>query len=301
LKSFSEDSNKKRLHQALSQYVSSDIAWEILHRKWNVNLNGERKYISIFFSDIEWFTTISEKMKPEELVSFLREYLWAMSHIIMDKRWLVDKFEWDAIMALWWVFWHETRSTYDNCCSAIEQQKQLSILNIEWQERFWEKLKIRMWLHSWEAIVWNIWAEWRKMEYTALWDSVNLASRLEEVNKKYGTYLCVSENIYLSQKEHFSFRYLDQIRVKGKSIAVKIYELIWYTDETSDLQKDIIRRFEEAIKLYLSMNFLESQKIFSELSQLWDNPSDTYIWRCKIYTKNPPENDWDWVWTMKTK
>jgi len=301
LKSFIEDKNKTRLNKALSQYVSEDIAEEILHWKWKINLNGERKEVSIFFSDIEWFTTISEKMNPEELVIFLREYLWAMSNIIMDEKWFIDKYEWDAIMALWWVFGYESSSTYDNCLSALKQQQKLKVLNINWKERFWEELKIRMWLNTWEAIIWNIGADWRKMEFTALWDPVNLASRLEEVNKKYWTYLCVSENIYNSQKEKFEFRYLDKIRVKWKNIPVSIYELISIKWEISDFKKDIILKFENAIELYLNKEFYKALEIFKELVLLWDNPSKTYITRCEIFIEKKPKDNWDWVWTMKTK
>jgi adenylate cyclase len=301
LKSFMEDKNKSKLNDALSEYVAKDIAEEILHWKWKINLDGERKTISIFFSDIEWFTTISEKMNPEELVMFLREYLWAMSNIIMDHKWLIDKYEWDAIMALWWVFGHEDVSTYSNCIAAIEQQKKLKILNIDWKERFGEELKIRMWINTWEAIVWNIGAKGRKMEYTALWDSVNLASRLEEVNKKYWTYLCTSEIVYIEQKENFDFRYLDQIRVKWKTIPVKIYELISIKWEISDFKKDIVNWFEKAIKLYLNRDFESALNILKKLSNLWDNPSKTYISRCEEYIKNPPEKEWDWVWTMTSK
>ena len=301
LKSYLEDKNKTLLNKALSQYVSKDIAKEILTGEWKVNLDWERKNISIFFSDIEGFTSISEKMKPEELVIFLREYLWAMSNIIMDERGFIDKYEWDAIMAMWWVFGYENSSTYDNCKSAILQQKKLNILNKDWKERFWEELKIRMWINTGEAIVWNIWATGRKMEFTALWDSVNLASRLEEVNKKYWTYLCVSEIVYEEQKYNFDFRYLDQIKVKWKNIPVKIYELISFKWEISDLKKGIISDFEKAIKLYLEKDFKKALNIFEELSLLWDNPSKTYILRCEEFIKNPPEHNWDWVWTMKTK
>ena len=301
LKSFMEDKNKTLLNKALSQYVSKNIAKEILSGEWKVKLDWERKNISIFFSDIEGFTSISEKMNPEELVIFLREYLWAMSNIIMDERGFIDKYEWDAIMALWWVFGYENSSTYDNCKSALLQQKKLQILNKDWKERFWEELKIRMWIHTWEAIVWNIGAEGRKMEFTALWDSVNLASRLEEVNKKYWTYLCVSETIYTEQKNNFEFRFLDQIKVKWKNIPVKIYELISKKWEISDFKKEIISEFEKAIDLYLDKKFKKAESIFKKLIQLWDKPSITYAKRCLAFKTQPPEENWDWVWTMKTK
>lgn len=301
LKSYLEDKNKTLLNKALSQYVSKDIAQEILSGEWKVKLDWERKNISIFFSDIEGFTSISEKMNPEELVIFLREYLWAMSNIIMDERGFIDKYEWDAIMALWWVFGYKNSSTYDNCKSALLQQQKLKILNQDWKERFWEELKIRMWINTGEAIIWNIWATGRKMEFTALWDSVNLASRLEEVNKKYWTYLCVSQTVFEEQKENFDFRYLDQIRVKWKNIPIKIYELISFKWEISDLKNNIITNFEKAIKLYINKDFKKALELFIQLSNLWDNPSKTYISRCEEFIKNPPEKKWDWVWTMKTK
>lgn len=296
-----ENKDKKKMIKAFWEYISKDIAQEILTEKGEVNLNWERKVISIFFSDIEWFTTISEKLNPEELVIFLREYLWAMSDIIMDQKWLIDKYEWDAIMALWWVFGHEQSSTYDNCVSALKQQTLLKSLNIEWKKRFWEELKIRMWLNTWEAIVWNIWSKWRKMEFTALWDSVNLASRLEEVNKKYWTYLCVSEAVYKEQKDNFEFRYLDKIRVKWKTIPVSIYELLSHRWELSDLKQDIVKWFNIWIDLYLKGSFKKASEIFDKLSKLWDKPSLTYAKRCLQFEIVGPGDDWDWVWTMKTK
>ena len=300
-KYLTENKDKRKMLNALSEYISKDIASEILNNSWNIKLEWERKEISIFFSDIEWFTTISEKMDAEELVVFLREYLWAMSNVIMDERWLIDKYEWDAIMALWWVFWHESKSNYDNCNSALKQQNILKQLNVSWKQKFWQELKIRMWINSWEAIVWNIWATWRKMEFTALWDSVNLASRLEEINKKYWTYICVSDSVYFDQKDNFEFRYLDKIRVKGKTIPTSIYELLSKKWELSSLKSDIVLRFDEAINLYLSRDFSKSLSIFQELSDLHDSPSKTYIERCNMYLKNPPEDTWDQVWTMKTK
>jgi adenylate cyclase len=301
VKYITENKDKKKMIKALWEYISKDIAQEILHDTWSIKLEWERKRISIFFSDIEWFTSISEKMNPEELVVFLREYLWVMSNIIMDERWLIDKYEWDAIMALWWVFWHVESSTYDNCNSALYQQAVLKKLNSGWKERFWEELKIRMWLHTGDAIVWNIWATWRKMEFTALWDSVNLASRLEEVNKKYGTYLCVSQTIYEEQKENFEFRYLDKIKVKWKNIPVGIYELLSKLWELPDSKKDIILSFNIWIELYLKQEFKKAREVFEKLWKEGDKPSLTYIERCKKFELIWPGTDWDWVWTMKTK
>jgi len=296
-----ENRHKNKLNKALSEYVSKDIAHEILSGEWKINLNWENKDIAIFFSDIEWFTSISEKFTPEDLVWFLREYLSEMSNIILDEKWFINKYEWDAIMALWWVFWDVKDISYYMCLSAVKQQQVLKKLNINWKERWFSEIKARIGMHYWSAIIWNIWAEWRKMEFTALWDSVNLASRLEWVNKMYWTYMCASEDIYNIEKNNFEFRYLDKIRVKWKQVAVNIYELVSISGELTEKQTKIFNKFDEAIGLYKDIKFKEALAIFTELSKLWDKPSFTYKERCEIYIKNSPWSNWDWVWIMTTK
>ena len=301
LKYLIENKNKSRLNKALSEYVSIDVANEILSGEWKINLDWEDKKIAIFFSDIEWFTSISEKFSAEQLVSFLREYLGEMSDVIMDEKWFINKYEWDAIMALWWVFWNDWAETYRVCVAALQQQNILNELNKSWMEKWFSRIKVRIWIHFWNAIIWNIWSEWRKMEFTALWDSVNLASRLEWVNKYYWTYICVSEEIYEKENENFEFRYLDQIRVKWKENSVKIYELISWKWDLTEKQDDILFDFKVAINLYKERKFEEALHVFSKLAGKWDWPSITYKERCEIYIKTPPLKNWDWVWTMKNK
>lgn len=302
VKYYIENKHKSKLNKALSEYVSEDVANEILSWEWRVNLNWENKEIVTFFSDIEWFTTISEKFSPEDLVKFLREYLTEMSNIIMDEKWFINKYEWDAIMALWWVFSKEGNETYRACFSALKQQEVLKKLNDDWKKRWFSRINARMWIHFWNAIIWNIWAVWRKMEFTALWDSVNLASRLEWVNKFYGTYICVSENIYELEKENFEFRYLDTIRVKWKQNSLKIYELVSMKWNLTKKQEDLFFNYRISINHYINKNFSEALQIFTKLVDLyWDPPSITYKERCEFYLNNPPLKDWDWVWTMTSK
>jgi len=301
IKYLRENKYKKKMVQALSEYISKDIANKILEESWGIKLEWEKKKISIFFSDISWFTSISEKFDATELVIFLREYLWNMSNIIMDDRWFINKYEWDAIMALYWVFWYENTANYDNCKTALLQQKALNKLNILWKEKYNEILKVRMWLHYWDAIIWNIWAVWRKMEFTALWDNVNLASRLEWVNKYYTTDICVSEAIYNDQKDNFDFRKLDIIRVQWKNNAIIIYELLWFKDTLSDLKKDIIIWFNKALELYFKWDFQIAWKIFKKLWELWDKPSLVFQRRCLKFEINPPKENWCGIWDMKEK
>ncbi|USN58014.1 MAG: CHASE2 domain-containing protein [Candidatus Peribacteria bacterium] len=296
-----ENRSKIKLNTALSEYVSKDIAEEILSGEGNVNLNGEKKKIGIFFSDIAGFTTISEKFSPEQLVEFLREYLGEMSNIIMDQRGFINKYEGDAIMGLWGVFGHETTSSFDCCMAALKQQERLRELNSLWKEKYKEELRVRMGMHVGEAIIGNIGAKGRKMEFTALGDSVNLGSRLEGVNKFYGTYLCVSESIYEEVKEQFEFRYLDKIRVKGKEIPVNIYELLSVKDGLDVRKADIMEKFATALEFYFLRKFEDARTILEPLVVLGDAPSRVFLERCKMYAAQSPTDDWDGVWTMEEK
>jgi len=139
------------------------------------------------------------------------------------------------------------------------------------------------------------------MEFTALWDNVNLASRLEGVNKFYGTYICVSEVVYLAVKDFFVFRYLDEIQVKWKDIPVKIYELLWRTDNLLEAEKQIHNAFTGGIRLYKERRFQDAYDVFSRLYEEWDSPSKAYMERCLEYQKNPPAEDWDGVYRMTEK
>lgn len=297
-----ENKEKTKLNKALAQYVSEDIAKRILSEEGtNLLDKGETKRVAIFFSDIEGFTSISERFWAKELVAFLKKYLSEMSNIILTERGFINKYEWDAIMALWWIFSFEESSSYDACLSALKQQKKLEDLNKIWKKEYKEELYVRMWIHIGDAIIGNIWLEWRKIEFTALWDAVNLASRLEGVNKFYGTNICVSEDIYDEQKENFVFRFLDTIRVKGKKKAGRIYELVDLKEEIDKEKILILLDFQKALELYTKKSFKEAWMYFSRLAKSWDWPSKTYKERCDFYIQNPPEENWDGVWELREK
>lgn len=296
-----ENRDKTKLSDALSEYVSKDIAEEIISWSWNIKLNWDKKRVSIFFSDIEWFTTISERFSPEKLISFLKDYLNEMSEIIFSNKWFINKYEWDAIMALRWVFWKENNISALACETALLQKQKLNELNKKWQKAWIPTIKVRMWINTWEAIIWNIWSVWKKLEFTAIWDNVNLASRLESINKFYSTYICVSESVYQETKDLFEYRYLDKIKVKWKNIALNIYELLWNKWEISEENKEIYINFEKWINIYLSKDFKKALKIFMKLEALWDAPSSVYKERCLTYIKTPPIDSWDKVWTMTEK
>lgn len=288
-----EDFQKNKLLKALSEYVSKDIAKNILSWAWAINLNWEKKQVAVMFSDIKWFTTISENLKPEDLVSFLRKYLWEMSHIIMDNRWYIDKYEWDAVMAIWGAFWTSSEFANVESCldSVLSQQYKLKELNLYFEEIWLPKIFVRFGVNFWEAILWNIWADWRKVEFTALWDNVNLASRLEWINKVYWTSICVSESVYLLWKDKYRFRFLDNVKVKWKDTPVRIYELLWVKWAIEDYKLSLMNDYKKALDLYLDWNFNDARDIFLKLDALWDKPSSYYLGKCNNFIENPPMND----------
>lgn len=299
LKYMIESLHKTRLNSALSEYVSSSIAEEILGQHGNINLDGEEKKLVCYFSDIEGFTSMSERLSPSELVRFLRDYLSCMTEVIMSQWWHVDKFEGDAIMALWGAFSPLEKSSYFSALDTIlEQKKNLLSLNEQWSTKLGANISFRTGLHAWNAILGNIGAIGKKMEFTALGDNINLASRLEWVNKYYGTYVCVSEEIYTITHSRFSFRYLDTIRVKGKDIPVRVYELlgrIWSVDLV------LYHDYTQGIQLYQKRLFQEALVYFQKGIKAGDSVSKVYAQRCKLYIDNPPLKDWDGVWTMSEK
>lgn len=296
-----EDKWKRLLQNALSQYLAEDLVKWVLVNYEKVKLGWQKKENTIFFSDIAWFTNISEKMEPEELVQFLSQYLKEVSDVIIDYKWFINKYEWDAVMALWWAFWQENKQAYLACISAIEQQKVVIKLNEFFKEKYWFEISVRMWINKWPVIVWNIWSEWRKIEFTALWDNVNLASRLEWINKFYNTLICVSLSVKQSAWEEFVFRYLDKIKVKWKKNAVEIYELIWQKNEINWEKIQIIKEFERAIEMYSKTDFMWAKTIFKALWDIWDLPSKVFLSRCEEFLLNPPGSNWDWSWEFSEK
>jgi len=289
------------LQQALSQYVSKEIA-QLIMEKGSLKQEWERKQITIFFSDIAGFTTISEKMTPEELVMFLRKYLTEFSDIIMEEKWFINKYEGDAIMALWGAFSENDRHSFNACMGALKQQGKLLQLNKEWKEGKVGEIQVRMGIHTGEAIVGNIGSEGKKMEFTALGDSVNLASRLEGVNKYYGTCICVSESVFNENQKFFIFRYLDKIRVKGKNEPIQIYELVGLTGMIPEAKRKMMDEFDMAMKYYQTREFELAWKMFRRMAQEEkDGPSETYMKRCEMYMTQPPGDMWDGVWNMDEK
>lgn len=288
-----EEKGKRLLKNMLSQYLAEDLVTSVLANYEEVKLWGTKKEVTLFFSDIAGFTTISEGMDPEELVRFLSFYLKDVSDIIIKERGFVNKYVGDAVMAIWGAFWVEKQQSYLACKSALLQQQAIAKRNAQFKQDFGFNIKVRMGINRGQAVVGNIGSEGHKIEYTALGDTVNTASRLEAVNKMYDTLICVGESVAKNEQEHFVFRKLDSIMVKGKDLPVVIYELVGFRGLVSDTELDKIAHFEVALGLYQTRHFEEAKKIFTRLIETHDDgPSKTFLQRCEAYIKNGCPPDW---------
>jgi adenylate cyclase len=220
-----EERDRKWITSIFGKYVSPVVIENLLKNPEKINLGGEKRNITIFFSDIRGFTPISEKLEPEELVHLLNEYLTEMSSIIIENQGLVDKYMGDAIMAFWGAPLDQPNHAELACKSSLEMMEKLKELQKKWKKEGIPAFDFGIGLNSGDAIVGNMGSS-NRFDYTAIGDNVNLASRLEGLNKTYGTNVIISENTYKIVKDKFNTRELGVVKVKGKEKPIRIYELL---------------------------------------------------------------------------
>lgn len=298
-----ERKQKAVIKGMFSQYVNSTVVDDLIADPDKMRLGGERKVLSIFFSDIAGFSTFSETKKPEDLVLFLNEYLSEMTRIIFENNGTLDKYIGDAVMAFWGAPLPFEDHAYQTCKSALLMQKRLSELRTKWREEGQTEIQIRMGINTGEVVVGNMGGS-ERFDYTVMGDTVNLASRLEGANKEYGTNIMVSEMTYDIVKNDFITRELDALVVKGKTQPVKVYELIAFNDEQPDQPTlDCLSLFYEGLALYKTFQFKEAATKFAEAKNIKsnDHPSFVYLKRCMHFIEFPPPKDWDGVFRMTTK
>lgn len=297
-----EQREKAGIKKAFGVYVNPHVVDQIAKNPDALKLGGEMRDMTVMFSDIAGFTTISEKLSPQELVSLLNIYLTAMTDTIMRFDGTVDKYEGDAIMAFWGAPLEQPKHARQACLAVLENRERLKQLNVELEQKGMNKLFARCGLNTGPMNVGNMGSS-QKFNYTVMGDTVNLASRLEGANKEYGSALMVSESTYNACKDDIEVRELDLLRVKGKKIPIKVYELVCHKGGLTDAQKKGFEVYLEALGLFRGRKFKEALKKFQSVDEFLkdDPPSATYIGRCKDYIEKPPEKDWDGVHVMTTK
>jgi len=296
-----EERSRKWITSIFGKYVSPVVIDNLIKNPDLINLGGEKRNITIFFSDIRGFTSISEKLMPEELVHLLNEYLTEMTSIIIKNDGLVDKYMGDAIMAFWGAPLEQPNHAEMACSSSLEMIEKLKELKEKWKKEGIPSFDIGIGMNSGNAIVGNMGSSSR-FDYTAMGDNVNLASRMEGLNKIYGTNIIITEKTHNVIKDKFETRRLDAVRVKGKKKPIFVFELVSTKDNLSKKQIDFIMAYETGLDLYFEKKWKQAIKSFQEaLSIIDDLASKIFIKRCQEFLKKSPSKDWDGVWEFKTK
>jgi adenylate cyclase len=294
---------KKMLRGAFAYYVPEKVVEEIIKNPEKLTLGGEERVVTVMFSDVAGFTSISEKLTPHALVVLLNEYLTAMTEIVIRHNGIIDKYEGDAIMAEFGVPVDFPNHPQAACRAALEMQSVLKDLRKKWAEENRPQLKARIGINTGEVIVGNMGSQ-NVFDYTVMGDHVNLGARLESANKFYNTYIMISEFTQEHVKDDFYTRPLDLIRVKGKEKPIEVFELI--SDRNVKLSSqylEMLELYSKGIQSYRKQEWREAIDVFEYCLKLYpeDQPSKLYRRRCIDFRLNSPGKEWDGVFTMTEK
>ena len=297
---FVEDRKKRFIQGAFSHYVSPQVVNQLVKSPDQLTLRGEQRDLTVLFADIRNFTNISEKMDSQQLGLFMNRYLTAMGDIIMRHQGTVDKFIGDAIMAIWGAPLGQEKHAENAVRASIEMIGKLAELQYAGSWKGLPTIKIGIGINTGTMSVGNFGSD-KRFDYTVIGDAVNLASRLEGLNKTYGTGVIISEYTKKALGDKFAYRFLDIVRVKGKEKPVKIYEPLQEGHLLYNLKSEI-ETFEWAIRSYQTRRFDEA---FRLMESLYDSHPTAlyrlYMDRIQVYQKNPPPQDWDGVSVLSNK
>lgn len=296
---------KTRLRKTFERYVSKDVVKELVDNPegWLSTQEGQRKPITVLFSDVRGFTTLTESADPHALVKQLNEYFDDMVEIVFANKGTLDKFIGDAVMAHWGSITSEgvAEDSHRAVSTALQMRKALALANPEWKKRGMLELQFGIGVNMGEAIIASLGSK-QKAEVSAIGDAVNLASRLEGVTKNYHIDLCIGENVATLVRDAFILRSLDSIVVKGKTHAVKIFAVL---DECGPgISAPVwLARHEEAVKLYRAGDFTAAEAAWRDvLAQApGDSIAEVFIARCLELQATPPAGKWEGVFEMKSK
>lgn len=296
---FTEERKKKELKSTFSKYVSPAVVDELLKDVENLKLGGRREHMTAFFSDVRGFTTISEKLTPEELSRVLNLYLTPMTEIVFKNKGTLDKYMGDAIMAFFGAPVKDTDHAKNACRCALDSIEKLKEIQKEFEQKNLPIIDIGIGINTGPMSVGNMGSN-IVQNYTIMGDAVNLASRLEGINKEYGTRIVISEFTYKEIKDSFTAREIDKVKVKGKTEPVSIFELICEGQPPAET-KNQLDLFNAAYEKYHKKQFAQALAEFSAPTLKNDPVAEVFVERCQEYLESPPEENWDGAYVMKTK
>ena len=299
---FKEEREKRYIRNAFGKYMSPVVIDQLIQDPSQLMLGGVRREITAFFSDVADFSSISERMPPDELVELLNEYLAEMTDIVLKYEGILDKYEGDAIMGFFGAPIADPTHAEKCCQMALDMQKRLAALRTQWKKQGKPQLLARIGINTGQMVVGNMGSKVR-MDYTIMGDAVNLASRLEGVNKEYGTEIIISQYTYEACRDLFEVRELDSVRVIGKKEVIVIYELLCRKGGLSPEKYAILNLYARGLAHYKNCQWDEAIAVFGEIfdTDPDDGPSLTYLERCLDYKINDPGCDWDGIHIMQFK
>ncbi len=302
---YQSNKEKKKIKGTFSRYLAPSIVNDLLKNPEKVRLGGEKKVITVFFSDVRDFTSISEKLTPEQLTLCLNKYMTMMTDTLFEHQGTLDKYIGDAMVAYWGAPVDLENHAYWAVKGAVQMIEKLPAINEEFKREGFPLFKHGIGLNTGECSVGNMGSN-QIFSYTALGDNMNLGARLESLCKFYGVQLNISEYtknaISSDLQKEFVFRTLDKVKVKGKENAVTIYEVLHPTHPLIN-EKEALFQYEEAFQLYLAQRFSEASRIFQSLHEKFpQDPSfERMLHMSEDFMNVPPAPNWDGSYTHKSK
>jgi adenylate cyclase len=298
-----EQRQARALQRALASVIPPGVAQQIARAPERVHLGGERRTLTLLFTDLQGFTSFSETIEAELVSRIVTEYLAEMASVVFDHGGTVDKFIGDSVMAFWNAPLDDVEHARHACECALALCAALDKLNVHWTEQGMRTHRMRIGINTGPVSVGNMGTR-RRFAYTAVGDSVNLAARLEPLNDEYGTRICLSQATVDAAGSGFLVRLLDLVAVKGKTVPVAVYELLGRADD-AQLQAcwaPVLEPYHQGVRLYRARQFEQARKQFEMALTLRDDaPSALYVRRCSILEMDPPPDDWNGVYVMQHK
>lgn len=298
---FIESRSKRQFTELFGQYVPPELVEEMARNPESYTMEGRKAELTVLFSDVRGFTTISEGLEPDQLATLMNEYLGSMTEVIRRHRGTLDKYIGDAIMAFWGAPVEDAAHARHAVETAMEMQKALKVLNVELMARGWPELKIGVGVNTGPMTVGDMGSPVRKA-YTVMGDAVNLGSRLEGITKQYGVGILVGEVARDLLKKEVVFREIDRVRVKGKDEPVGIYEPVGLEGSVDKAELEEVKLWNQALKAYRAQEWDQAEVALLNLSRKDDRPLyGIYSERISHYRQSPPGSNWDGVTTFETK
>ncbi len=301
-KYLSESHQKKFIKEAFASYLAPAVVKQLIDSPETLKLGGEERTITAFFSDVQGFTGISEKLTPHELVELLNEFLTEMTDVILAHGGMVDKFEGDAIIAMFGAPIDLENQAEVACMACIDMQARLKEMRARWREQGRPELRMRIGLCTGPAVVGNMGSKSR-MDYTMMGDTVNTAARLEGVNKVYGIYTLISDSTRQAAGDSIVTREIDSINVVGKAVPITIYQVLGYQGSTDQNLLEAAGLYTKGLYAYRNQEWNRAIIHFNSVLNFVpdDGPSRTMLARCNSFKKTSPPKSWNGAHTMTSK